>query len=73
MQEPDRAKQASPWHDGERAAQRIVGVAERMEEVGKRVIRPFMPGQHRLDGRLLPQQSYTTSAGTTVSPLAVLQ
>jgi len=48
MQEPDRAKQASPWHDGERAAQRIVGVAERMEEVGKRVIRPFMPDQHRL-------------------------
>ena len=48
MQEPDRAQQASPWHSGERAAQKIVGVAERMEEVGKRVIRPFMPDQHRL-------------------------
>src|SRR4029077_13445131 len=48
MQEPDRAQQASPWHDGERAAQKIVGGAERMEEVGKRVIRRFMPDQHRL-------------------------
>ncbi len=54
MQEPDRAQQASPWHDGERAAQKIVGVAERMEEVGKRVIRPFMPDQHRLFFASLP-------------------
>ena len=48
MKEPDRAQQASPWHEGERAAQKLAGVAERMEEVGKRVIRPFMPDQHRL-------------------------
>jgi predicted pyridoxine 5'-phosphate oxidase superfamily flavin-nucleotide-binding protein len=48
MQEPDRAQQASPWHEGELAVQRLAGVVERMEEVGKRVIRPFMPDQHRL-------------------------
>jgi predicted pyridoxine 5'-phosphate oxidase superfamily flavin-nucleotide-binding protein len=47
MQEPDRAQQASPWHEGELAVQKLAGVVERMEEVGKRVIRPFMPDQHR--------------------------
>ncbi len=48
MHEPVRPQHTSPWHEGERAAQRLAGVAERMEEVGKRVIRPFMPDQHRL-------------------------
>ena len=38
---------ASPWHEGEREAQRRVGVADRMEETGRRTIRPFMPDQHR--------------------------
>ena len=37
----------SPWHAGEREAQRRVGVADRMEETGRRAIRPFMPDQHR--------------------------
>lgn len=35
------------WHQGERFIQEKVGVAERMAEVGKRVIRDFMPDQHR--------------------------
>jgi predicted pyridoxine 5'-phosphate oxidase superfamily flavin-nucleotide-binding protein len=35
------------WHDGERALQRRLGVAERMAEVGPRIIRDFMPDQHR--------------------------
>lgn len=35
------------WHDGERALQAHVGVEERMVELGARVIRPFMPDQHR--------------------------
>ncbi len=37
----------SPWHDGEVALQRSAGVAERMADVGRRVIRDFMPDQHR--------------------------
>ncbi|MBI2253403.1 MAG: pyridoxamine 5'-phosphate oxidase family protein [Proteobacteria bacterium] len=38
---------ASPWHDGEVALQRSAGVAERMADVGRRVIRDYMPDQHR--------------------------
>ncbi|MFL9919123.1 pyridoxamine 5'-phosphate oxidase family protein [Paraburkholderia fungorum] len=37
----------SPWHAGELKLQRAVGVAERMEDVGRRVLRRFMPDQHR--------------------------
>lgn len=37
----------SPFHDGEVALQKTVGVAERMEAFGRRVIRDFMPDQHR--------------------------
>ncbi|UZJ58773.1 pyridoxamine 5'-phosphate oxidase family protein [Pseudomonas sp. KU26590] len=42
-----RTEIPSPWHSGERALQANVGVAERMETLGKRVIRDFMPDQHR--------------------------
>ncbi|GJD51287.1 Flavohemoprotein [Methylobacterium crusticola] len=42
------ASQASPWHPGEKAIQEQVGVAERMEEVGRRVVRAYMPDQHRV-------------------------
>ncbi len=42
-----RTETASPWHCGERALQAKVGVAERMETLGKRVIRDYMPDQHR--------------------------
>jgi uncharacterized protein len=37
----------SPFHAGEIAAQERLGVRERMEEQGQRVIRDFMPEQHR--------------------------
>lgn len=37
----------SPWHEGERALQARVGVRERMEAFGSRVIRDHMPDQHR--------------------------
>ena len=37
----------STWHPGEMAIQQQVGVAERMEDVGRRVVRDFMPDQHR--------------------------
>lgn len=37
----------SPWHAGESLLQQHAGVAERMEELGRRVIRDYMPEQHR--------------------------
>ncbi|MDH4654890.1 pyridoxamine 5'-phosphate oxidase family protein [Pseudomonas sp. BN606] len=37
----------SPWHAGEKALQERVGVSERMEVFGQRVIRDYMPDQHR--------------------------
>jgi ferredoxin-NADP reductase/predicted pyridoxine 5'-phosphate oxidase superfamily flavin-nucleotide-binding protein len=37
----------SPFHPGEVAIQSSLGVAERMEQFGARVIRDFMPDQHR--------------------------
>lgn len=37
-----------PFHDGERAVQERAFVRERMERLGGRVIRDFMPEQHRL-------------------------
>ncbi|WP_225007012.1 2Fe-2S iron-sulfur cluster-binding protein [Novosphingobium percolationis] len=43
----DAVPQAPIWHEGERAIQAHVGVVERMQEVGSRVIRSFMPDQHR--------------------------
>jgi ferredoxin-NADP reductase/predicted pyridoxine 5'-phosphate oxidase superfamily flavin-nucleotide-binding protein len=38
---------ASPFHKGEITLQRSVGMAERMEKFGSRVIRDHMPDQHR--------------------------
>lgn len=35
------------WHEGETALQEKLGVAARMRDVGARVIRDFMPQQHR--------------------------
>ncbi|WP_019904312.1 pyridoxamine 5'-phosphate oxidase family protein [Methylobacterium sp. 77] len=45
---------ASPWHPGEVAIQKHVGVAERMGELGPRVIRDRMIDQHRDFYRRLP-------------------
>jgi predicted pyridoxine 5'-phosphate oxidase superfamily flavin-nucleotide-binding protein len=43
----------SPFHAGERALQARAGVAERLEEVGRVVVRDHMPEQHReLFGKL---------------------
>lgn len=39
--------EANPWHAGEREMQARLGMAERMAEVGPRLIRDFMPDQHR--------------------------
>ncbi len=42
------------WHPGEIALQERVGVRQRMAEVGPRVIRSFMPDQHRASYQQLP-------------------
>jgi uncharacterized protein len=44
----------SPWHAGERLLQQSVGVAERMEAFGSKVIRDHLPEQHRAFYALLP-------------------
>lgn len=36
----------SPWHAGELRMQRRLGVDERMDSIGRRVIRDYMPDQH---------------------------
>lgn len=36
-----------PWHAGEIEMQRSIGVAERMAVQGPRVVRDFLPEQHR--------------------------
>ncbi|GAA4337379.1 hypothetical protein GCM10023165_15350 [Variovorax defluvii] len=38
---------AQAWHEGERQLQARAGVAGRMAEIGPRVLRDFMPDQHR--------------------------
>ncbi|MDU9403358.1 pyridoxamine 5'-phosphate oxidase family protein [Pseudomonas sp. zfem004] len=44
----------SPWHEGEKRLQEQVGVAERMEAFGQKVIRDHMPDQHRVFYHQLP-------------------
>lgn len=44
---------AAPFHDGEKTVQQRVGVREKIEAIGQRVIRDHMPQQHReLFGKL---------------------
>ncbi|MGL6244566.1 2Fe-2S iron-sulfur cluster-binding protein [Pseudomonas sp.] len=45
---------ASPWHAGERQLQESVGVAERMEVFGRKVVRDYLPEQHQLFYAQLP-------------------
>ncbi len=52
QQNPDH--RPSPWHAGEVALQEKVGVAQRMEAFGQKVIRDYMPDQHRIFYRQLP-------------------
>lgn len=41
------AAESSPFHAGEAAVQTRVGVRERLEQIGRRVIRSYMPDEHR--------------------------
>jgi uncharacterized protein len=44
----------SPWHAGEVALQRKAGVADQMKDLGRRVVRDYMPDQHRAFFAKLP-------------------
>jgi ferredoxin-NADP reductase/predicted pyridoxine 5'-phosphate oxidase superfamily flavin-nucleotide-binding protein len=44
----------APWHDGELEAQRRAGVVKRMDGVGRRFVRAYMPDQHRIFFAQLP-------------------
>ncbi|MBN3763724.1 pyridoxamine 5'-phosphate oxidase family protein [Burkholderia sp. Ac-20365] len=44
----------SPWHAGEIALQEKVGVVAKMNELGRRVVRDYLPDQHRTFYRQLP-------------------
>ena len=54
MTTDERENPLATWHAGEIAIQSSVGVAERMAEVGKRVIRDHLIEQHRQFYPLLP-------------------
>jgi uncharacterized protein len=51
---PVSMESGSPWHQGERALQEKVGVAAKMLDVGRRVVRDYLPEQHRTFFRQLP-------------------
>ncbi len=54
---PDNAQQKrpdSPWHEGELAIQRSLGVVERMDATGRNFVRSFMPEQHQQFFPMLP-------------------
>ncbi|PDT05328.1 flavin-nucleotide-binding protein [Rhizobium chutanense] len=54
MLEQTRQDAPSPWHEGELAMQRSVGVVERMDGPGRNFVRKAMPEQHRAFFPMLP-------------------
>ncbi len=50
--QPDRPP--APWHEGELTIQRSIGVAERMDDIGRRFIRDHLLDQHSEFYRQLP-------------------
>ena len=66
------ASEPSPWHAGERAFHRELGVSERMEEIGPRVLRDHLIDQHREFYPLLPFAVFGT-ADSAGNPWATLR
>ncbi|MFS2177885.1 pyridoxamine 5'-phosphate oxidase family protein [Rhizobium pisi] len=54
MLDQTRQDGTSPWHEGELAMQRSVGVVERMDGPGRNFVRRAMPEQHRVFFPMLP-------------------
>ena len=47
MNVSDFVLDSPPWHAGERRLQARAGVADRMAQIGPKVVRDYMPDQHR--------------------------
>ncbi len=41
------AREESPFHEGEQRVQQRIGVRERVEQMGRNLVRDFMPDEHR--------------------------
>jgi predicted pyridoxine 5'-phosphate oxidase superfamily flavin-nucleotide-binding protein len=54
MHQPEWSTADSPFHLGERRLQESAGVRERIESIGRRVIRNYMPDEHRAFFAALP-------------------
>ncbi|UVD57848.1 pyridoxamine 5'-phosphate oxidase family protein [Rhizobium sp. Pop5] len=54
MSEQTKQDVPSPWHEGELAMQRSIGVVERMDGPGRNFVRKAMPEQHRTFFPMLP-------------------
>src|SRR5439155_12517221 len=54
MSSPRRSAQDSPFHRGERAVQARMGVREKVEPIGQRIVRDSMPDEHRAFFAQLP-------------------
>lgn len=54
MTDLDLAPQNSPFHPGEQKAQTRVGVRDKVEAIGQRFLRDYLPEQHREFYSLLP-------------------
>jgi uncharacterized protein len=60
----DQSCGGSPFHQGERAVQERLGLRDKMDAVGRRVLRNFMPDQHREFFAALPFLVLGTVDGT---------
>jgi hypothetical protein len=54
MADPGWTQEASPFHRGEQEVQARLGVRDKLEGFGRRVIRDYMPEQHREFFAMLP-------------------
>jgi predicted pyridoxine 5'-phosphate oxidase superfamily flavin-nucleotide-binding protein len=54
MSDLSTSPSGSPWHSGERAIHEKMGNAAQLESIGRRVVRDFMPDQHRTFFNQLP-------------------
>lgn len=59
----NNAVNRSPWHEGELALQRVVGVEQQMSEVGRKVVRPFLTPQLQ---SFFPQLPFVAAAAIDV-------
>ena len=62
--------QPTVWHQGERALQTKAGVEDRIEAMGKKIVRAYMPQQHRDFFEML-EEVHLGAVDTTGHPVAL--